>query len=106
MAGSEPFSMKVSDMYQVPLRGTLLRLKFVTGQPQAADIAVGKTLAVRSPDGRERTVRIVAHSVTGGNVSQGRLDRVRELDVIVMPTGEASAGDPVGFGWTVRPGSR
>jgi hypothetical protein len=81
----------------------MLRLKSAHGNPRVAELAVGRNLTVRAPDGRERTVRILAHSITGGNVSQERLDRVRELDVVVAPTDDTDARDPVGFGWTVRP---
>lgn len=101
MAGGESFELRVSDVVNVPLRGLLLRLKVVSGQPRTADIAVGRKLSVRSARGAEQTVRIVAHSITGGNVSQKRLDKVRELDVVVT-SDHAAELQLIDFGWAVH----
>jgi hypothetical protein len=99
------FELRVSDALDVPLRGQLLRLKVTSGQARAEDVAVGKRLVLRSPDGKEREVTIADHAITGGNVTQKRLDRTRELDVIVAPTATEQAGEPIGIGWTARPSS-
>jgi|SRR5687767_14157162 len=101
MTGAEPFELRVSDVMDVPLRGLLLRLKLVSGKPRTADIAVGRKLTVKAVNGAEQTVRIVAHSITGGNVSQDRLDRVRELDIVVTPESDEELR-PIDFGNTVR----
>ena len=91
------FSFRVSDVVDVPLRGVLLRLRVVDGSPSMGDLAPGSRLMVRSPAGTERELVIKAHSVTGGRATQERLDRTRELDVIIDR--ETSAGEPMEIGW-------
>ncbi|CAN5635487.1 hypothetical protein BH23GEM9_BH23GEM9_06090 [soil metagenome] len=89
---------RVSDVVDVPLRGIMLRLRVIEGTPDLADFGVGEQLVVRSPAGEERRVRIAAHSVTAGKPSQARLDKTRELDVLLAP---GPAGDePFDIGWT------
>lgn len=92
------FSFRVSDVVDVPLRGTVLRLRVVDGTPSMSDLGAGSSLLLRSPDGAERRVTITGHSLTGGNSTQARLDRVRELDVLVADE-DAAGADPVGIGW-------
>lgn len=48
-----------------------------------ADLGVGRRLRLIAPGGEERTVTIRAHSTTGGRQTQDRLNRTRELDVII-----------------------
>lgn len=92
------FTFRVSDVVDVPLRGTLLRLRLIEGEPSMADLGVGGSLQLRSAEGEERVVSIMAHSVTGGKATQERLDRTRELDVMIDD--EAAAGpEPIEIGW-------
>jgi hypothetical protein len=91
-----PFRFRVSDVVEVPLRGVLLRLRLVDGKPSMNDLGVGASLRLRSPDGVERDVRVTAHAVTGGRPTQERLDRVRELDVLIE---DGAPGEPIGIGW-------
>src|SRR5215510_7362672 len=98
MKGRDGFEFRVSDTLVVPLRGRLLRLRVVSGNPQANALAAGKRLRVRAPDGNEREVRILDHSITGGNVSQAGLDRKREVDVIVSNEESEIDGEPIGLG--------
>jgi hypothetical protein len=91
------FRFRVSDSMDVPLRGRMLRLKVVDGTPAIGDLKPGRTLRVSGPGG-ERTVKVVGHAVTSGRATQERLDRVRELDVIVADDAEHDQG-PVGIGW-------
>jgi hypothetical protein len=91
-----PFTFRVSDVVEVPLRGTLLRLRLVNGTPSMDDLGVGAALRLRSPAGVERDVHVTAHSVTGGKPTQERLDRVRELDVLI----DGAAEKPIEIGWT------
>jgi hypothetical protein len=79
----------------------MLRLRLTEGTPSMADLAVGKVLRLRSPRGETRDLPILAHSVTGGNPTQKRLDRTRELDVIVDGALAAGDGEPVEIGWVV-----
>jgi hypothetical protein len=96
-AGGGAFTFRVSDVVDVPLRGRLLRLRVTDGTPGFDDLAVGRSIVLRSPAGEERRVRIAAHSVTGGKPSQGRLDRTREFDVIIA--GDDASGEPIEIGW-------
>ncbi|MEX1181917.1 MAG: hypothetical protein WEF86_01690 [Gemmatimonadota bacterium] len=98
--GDGVFSFRVSDVVEVPLRGTLLRLRLLDGTPSMGDLAVGSRLRLRGLSGAEREVVIKAHSLTGGRATQGRLDRTRELDVVLEQRG--SEGEPVEIGWTAH----
>jgi hypothetical protein len=98
-AQGEKTVFRVSDVVDVPLRGIVLRLRVVTGSPAIADFGVGSLLEVRSADGEQRRVRIVAHSITGGRQTQARLDRTRELDVLIEEEGDGAAALPIEIGW-------
>lgn len=93
------YRFRVSDVVDVPLRGTVLRLRVVEGTPALADLGPGSTIRLRAPDGAERTVTITAFAVSMGKPSQERLDRYRELDVVISDE-EAVTGGPVEIGWT------
>jgi hypothetical protein len=95
-AGGE-FRFRVSDSVDVPLRGRMLRLRVVEGSPAMADLKPGSALRV-SGSGQQRIVTVVAHAVTSGRATQARLDRVRELDVVIADDAERDDG-PVGIGW-------
>jgi hypothetical protein len=82
----------------VPLRGTVLRLRLVDGAPSMSELGAGTPLRLRSPSGSERTVTITDHAVMSGKASQKRLERVRELDVLISDE-EAAADGPVEIGW-------
>jgi hypothetical protein len=96
------FEFRVSDSMVVPLRGQLLRLRVTRGNPQVGAVAVGRRLMVAAPDGREREVHILDHSMTGGRVTQARLDKTRELDLLLAEGDARIDGEPIGIGWTVR----
>jgi hypothetical protein len=91
------FNFRVSDVVEVPLRGTLLRLRLVEGSPSMGDLGPGARLRLVSPGGEAREVSIDAHAVTGGAATQERLDRTRELDVVI---GDAADAVPVEIGWS------
>jgi hypothetical protein len=97
----EVTQFRVSDVVDVPLRGIVLRLRVVEGAPSFDDFGEGTLLELRSPTGETRRVRITAHSLTGGRQSQTRLDRTRELDVLVEPVTDADNG-PLEIGWMAR----
>jgi hypothetical protein len=92
------FTFRVSDVVDVPLRGTMLRLRIVDGTPSMNDLAVGSILRLRSPQGVERRVAITDHALTGGRPTQARLERARELDVLVADT-DAGGVEAVEIGW-------
>jgi len=94
------FSFRVSDVVDVPLRGTLLRLKVVEGTPSMDDLGAGSRIRLQSPGGASQDVAIMGHAVTGGVATQERLDRTRELDVVVADRDARIDGEPVEIGWT------
>jgi hypothetical protein len=98
---NESFEYSVSDSLKVPLRGQLLRLKLMSGVPDVKAIGAGRRVRLSRPDGRERVIRILDHGITGGTVTRNRLDRTRELDIVV-PNADASIDDePIGIGWRI-----
>lgn len=101
-AGGGTFRFRVSDAVDVPLRGTLLRLRVLEGNPSMDDLGVGSELVLTDGTGAERRLQVVAHSLTGGVASQKRLDRTRELDVIVADAETQSRDVYAEIGWTVR----
>jgi hypothetical protein len=95
------FRFRVSDAVQVPLRGMLLRLRLLEGTPSIKDVAVGRRLRLSAPDGSTREVGIMAHPVTAGKQTQARLERTRELDVLVETDDAVIDGMPADIGWLV-----
>lgn len=99
MAKGSKYTFRVSDALEVPLRGHMLRLRLLNGEPSMKDLAVGKTLRLASPTGETRDVPIVAHSVTSGMPTQKRLEANGELDVIVESRVATANGLPIAIGW-------
>lgn len=99
-ARGDVFRFRVSDVVEVPLRGHLLRLRLVEGSPSVSDLAVGRKLKLVSPAGLEREVTIASHAVTGGRQTQERLDRTREMDVVISGGDAGSGAARVDIGWT------
>jgi hypothetical protein len=98
-AAGGPFRFRVSDSLEVPLRGRMLRLRLMEGGPTMTDLGVGKKLCLQSPSGDERVVTIVGHAVTGGRATQERLDRIRELDVVISNQDAGVGEGLVDIGW-------
>lgn len=98
-SGAGRFRFRVSDAVEVPLRGWLLRLRLVDGQASAGALAIGRKLRLTSPSGNERVVTITAHAVTGGRQTQARLDRTREMDVMIEREDAGSDATRVDIGW-------
>ena len=92
------YTFRVSDVVDVPLRGTVLRLRVVEGTPSMTDLGAGYRLRLRSPSGAERVVTIRGHAVSSGKATQERLDRVRELDVRISDD-EATSDGAIEIGW-------
>ncbi len=95
------FRFRVSDAVDVPHRGFLLRLRLMEGTPSIQDFRPGRYLRLRSPDGEERLVRVMDYSVTGGRPSQARLERTRELDVVISQEDAHRGGRSIKIGWYV-----
>ena len=102
-SGNGRATYRVSDVYEVPLRGVMLRLKVHGGEPSMKDLKRGAAIDVRSPDGARRTVHVKAIGVISGRAKQERLDRTGEIDVLVSRE-DGLADPPVGIGWTAAAG--
>jgi hypothetical protein len=96
---------RVSDTFVVPLRGQMLRLRLVEGRPSIKDVAPGRTLRLEGSAGRERRVTIVDHAATGGRQTQERLDRTRELDIVISAEDAGTGDERVAIGWFAGPAS-
>lgn len=99
-ASGEPFEFRISDAVEVPLRGYLLRLKLMSGDPALGDVAPGRRIRLRAPDGNEGVVTIKDYSVTQGAPSQKRMERTREVDVMIEGRDAVVNGRAVDIGWT------
>ena len=103
MASSvETAKYRVSDVSEVPLRGFILRLRVLEGEPSMKDLKGGR-LRVTGPDGTSRIIEIRDFAVTAGRSSQKRLDRYKEVDVIISAEDALGAPDeraPIRLGWT------
>jgi hypothetical protein len=77
-----------------------LRLRLVEGEPSMADLKAGRQLRLVPPGGsEERIVAIVDHGVASGRPTQQRLERTRELDIIIATDSANVDGRPVEIGW-------
>ncbi|MFO7260225.1 MAG: hypothetical protein DIU52_003655 [bacterium] len=90
---------RVSDVVPVPLRGYMLRLRVTEGDPTMALLRPGRSLRLIGPDGSERVVLIHGIGATSGRARADRLERLREIDVVVS----AADGEAVRIGWTAEP---
>ncbi|MHB1169505.1 MAG: hypothetical protein ACYC28_09525 [Longimicrobiales bacterium] len=97
------YVLKVSDSLHVPYRGHLLRLKLSEGVPRVKDLAEGTRLRVSGPDGRSGIVEILGFPTTGGRQTQERVERTRELDLVIPAQQSVIDGARIEIGWTVGP---
>ena len=101
-SSSEAARYRVSDVSEVPLRGFILRLRVLEGEPSMKDLKGGR-LKVAGPEGAGRVIEIRDFAVTAGRSSQKRLDRYKEVDVIISAEdalGAPEARAPIRLGWT------
>ena len=93
---------RVSDVVPVPLRGRMLRLRLVEGDPAGAALKPGRHIRLRGPDGAERVVRILDLGTPSGRARPDRLARTREIDVVITEADATAGGEPVRIGWTAE----
>jgi hypothetical protein len=96
------FQFRISDAVAIPRRGYLLRLKVLSGTPDIDDLGPGSRIRVTAPDGKQRMITVRDFSVTGGVQSQERLERYRELDIIVDHDDGYGAGEEIQIGWVAN----
>ena len=94
---------RVSDVVPVPLRGRMLRLRLLEGDPASATLRPGRPIRLRGPDGAERVVRILGIGTPSGRARPDRLARIREIDVVIAEADAVAGGEPVRIGWTAEP---
>jgi hypothetical protein len=99
MSGTSEYRFRVSDVANVPLRGMMLRLRLLDGEPNAKQLRKGGRLRLQGPDGVDRTVTILGNAAVGGKPTQARLDEVGEVDVIVGIDDALKDDTPVAIGW-------
>lgn len=99
MTGTNGYKFRVSDVANVPLRGVMLRLRLLDGEPSIKQLKRGGRLRLRGPDGVDRTVEILGNAATGGKPTQERLDDIGEVDVIVSIEDALKDETPVAIGW-------
>jgi hypothetical protein len=102
-AGADAFRFRVSDAFAVPLRGHMLRLRLVSGRAAIKNLKPGRRVRVEGPGGRSRDVTILDHAATGGRQTQDRLDRTRELDVVISAQDAGEGEDLIAIGWFAGP---
>lgn len=98
-ADGAAFRFRVSDAFDVPLRGTMLRLRTVEGRPRIREVSPGRRLQLVRPDGRQRDITVRDLAATGGRQTQDRLDRIRELDIVISLEDAGTGDDRVDIGW-------
>lgn len=103
---SDDFRFRVSDVYEIPRRGHMIRLKLLDGSPSMKDLRPGGSLWLEAPDGRGRPIRIVDIGVSSGRARQDRLERTRELDIVVASADIHADEGRVEIGWHAYPPSR
>lgn len=97
------YTFRVSDSTAMPNHAHLLRLKVASGSPRLADLKPGARVRVAGPHGESGVVNVLRHATLGGRATQERLERTRELDIVIPAAEGTVAGMPIGIGWTVTP---
>ncbi len=97
------FLFRVSDSMAIPHRGHLLRLKLASGAPRMKALQAGSRLRMTGPHGEAAVVDVIGHPAMAGKQTQARLDRTRELDVVIPASQAIAGGSRVEIGWTVGP---
>lgn len=100
-AGSGVYRFRVSDAYRIPLRGYMLRLRLLEGEPGIDALKPGRRLTLRAPDGSKRAVRVLGLSTTFGRPTDEALKTKREIDVVISEADAEGDGRVVGIGWEV-----
>ncbi len=97
------YELQVSDSSSIPYRGHLLRLKIADGMPRMKDLKKGARLKVSGPDGRSGVVEILGFPSMAGRQTQERLERTRELDIVIPAHQSVIDGARIEIGWRAGP---
>ncbi len=91
---------QVTDAYDHPHGGRILRLKLRSGDAPSVKALKNKVVVASSPAGEEARLRVSNFAVFGGKPSDARLARTGRADVLV----EGDGASRVDAGWEVSAG--
>lgn len=91
-------AFQVVDALDHPHGGRILRVRLVGGDPPGVRSLRGRTLRAEGPRGEESSAKVLGYSLTGGKVSNRRLERKGRLDLHVEEEGHA----PISLRWRLQ----
>jgi hypothetical protein len=94
--------LRVIDALDHPHGGTILRTRLAGDSVPSLGDLKGANFQARSPEGVERTVRVLGFPITGGKPSNKRIRESGRVDLHVEETGE---GAPIDLQWELHPAS-
>ncbi len=92
--------LKVVDALDHPHGGRILRTRVLEGAPPTKGALQGAKLRAVSPEGGERTARVLGFPVFGGKVSDARIRKTARVDLHVEEEGE---GPAISLTWELHP---
>lgn len=87
---------KVVDAFDHPHGGRILRVRLRKGEAPTVRRLRGSRLRAEGPEGQETAVRILGFALTGGKVSNKRLQESARADLHVE---EEEGAEPVSLQW-------
>jgi hypothetical protein len=97
------FRFNVSDSYDIPRRGWMLRLKLTDGDFKPSMLKPGSAFRIVTPEGDSWETSVKGLPSTAGRQTQQRVDTYREFDVVIPAEDAVRDGREVEIGWTVVP---
>lgn len=91
-------ALMVVDILNHPHGGRIARVRLDEGEMPSARQLRGATLTARGPDGASRPIKVLGFALTGGRVSDARLDETGRVDLHVQEEGE---GPPLDLRWVL-----
>jgi hypothetical protein len=88
--------LRVVDALDHPHGGRILRVRLLKGEPPTVRRLRGSRLRARGPQGQVATVKVLGFAVTGGKVSNQRLQGPGRADLHVE---EEEGAEPVSLQW-------
>lgn len=92
--------LRVIDALNHPHGGRILRTRLAGDVVPALGDLKGARFRARSPEGTERSIRVLGFPITGGKASSRRIRESGRVDLHVEESGE---GVPVGLQWELFP---
>lgn len=95
-------TLEVIDALDHPHGGRILRIRATGENPPRLGSLERASLRAISPEGSERTARVLGFPLTGGKASDARFRETKRLDLMVE---EAGTGPHISVGWRLYPTS-